>query len=58
MANLTKDEWIARAAAELHPFGFDDTNSFAEELYKTYCGDDADIWGDDPEGAVVEDLSY
>jgi hypothetical protein len=55
---MTKDEWIAAAAAKLAPYEFDNSRLYAEGLYKTYVEDDGDHWADDPDGAVEEDMSY
>jgi hypothetical protein len=55
---MTKDEWVAAAAAKLQPFELDNSRAYAESLYQTYVEEDGDHWTDDPEGAVAEDMSY
>lgn len=55
---MTREEWLARAEAKLQPHGFTNVREYAESLYVTYVEDDGELWADDPEGAVDEDLSY
>lgn len=56
--DLDKEAWIARAVAKLLRYMPDHTREYAEELYREYVTDFGDVYADDPEGAVKEDMSY
>ena len=55
---MTKDEWIATAAAKLKPYEGENSRAYAESLHQTYVLEDGDHWADDPAGAVDMDISY
>lgn len=55
---MTKEEWIAKAAAKLRPYEGGNSREYAESLYQTYVEEDGDHWADDPDGAVAEDMTY
>ena len=55
---MTKEEWIAAAAAKLQSYGMNDSQEYAESLYQTYVTENDDDFANDPEGAVAEDVTY